>query len=90
MIKDITSFPRLNAVQQYSNLKEIDRLCSEGIKEMEDQLWALSQDIQNAFTDEEQELIVSEIVACNLHMSVCESSKLVIEGDLNRLSFIYN
>lgn len=90
MIKDITHFPRLDMLQQYSNLKEIDRLCSDGIREMEITLEQLRMELNTAVLECEQDNIVEQIVACNIHMSVCESSKLMIEGDLNALSFLYN
>jgi hypothetical protein len=57
---------------------------------MEITLEQLRMELNTAVLECEQDNIVEQIVACNIHMSVCESSKLMIEGDLNALSFLYN
>jgi hypothetical protein len=90
MIKDIRQFPRLDWIQQYENSKEIIRLCNEGIQEMEEQLEALRLELNTAVLDSEQMDIIENIVACNVHISVCESSKLMVENDLKRFAPLFN
>ncbi len=90
IIKDIKDFPRLDLFQQYENGKEIIRLCDEGIQEMEEQLEALQLELNTAVLETEQLDIIENIVACNIHMSICESSKLMVEDALKRIIPLYN
>jgi hypothetical protein len=90
MIKNIKDFPRLDLIQQYENGKEIIRLCNEGIQEMEDHLECLRLELNTTPFEHEQHDIVKNIVSCNIHLSVCEASKVVIEDALKRITPLYN
>ena len=90
MIKNIKDFPRLDAVQQYENGQEIIRLCNEGISEMEEHLERLRLELNTTPFEHEQEMIVEDIVRCNVHMSVCEASKIMVKNALTHLAPIFN
>jgi len=90
MIKNIKDFPRLDAIQQYENGQEIIRLCNEGISEMEEHLERLRLELNNTPFEHEQEMIVEDIVRCNVHLSVCEASKTMVKDALNQLAPIFN
>lgn len=90
MIKNIKDFPRLDLIQQYENGKEIIRLCNEGIQEMEDNLECLRLELNTTPFEHEQMEIVENIVICNVHLSICEASKLKVEDALKLIVPIYN
>jgi hypothetical protein len=90
MIKNIKDFPRLDVIQQYENGKEIIRLCNEGIKDMEEHLERLSLELNNTPFEHEQSEIVKDIITCNVHLSLCESSRMMAEDALKRLIPLYN
>ena len=90
MIKNIKDFPRLDLFQQYENGKEIIRLCNEGIQEMEEHLEMLRLELNTAVLETEQVEIIEDIVRCNVHLSVCESSKMMVEDALKRIAPLYN
>ncbi len=90
MIKNIKDFPRLDLIQQYENGKEIIRLCNEGIQEIEDHLECLRLELNNTPFEHEQLDIVENIVSCNIHLSVCETSKVMVEDALKRITPLYN
>jgi len=90
MIKNIKDFPRLDLIQQYENGKEIIRLCNEGIQEMEDNLECLRLELNATPFEHEQMEIVDNIVICNVHLSICEASKLKVEDALKLIAPIYN
>jgi len=90
MIKNIKDFPRLDLIQQYENGKEIIRLCDETIQEIEDHLERLRLELNNTLFEHEQLQIVDDIVACNVHLSVCESSRMMVEDELKRFTPLFN
>ena len=90
MIKNIKDFPRLDLIQQYENGKEIIRLYNEGIQEMEDHLERLRLELNNTPFEHEQLQIVDNIVVCNVHLTVCEESKMMLEAELKRLALLFN
>ncbi len=90
MIKNIKDFPRLDLFQQYENGKEIIRLCDESIQEMGEQLEALQLELNTVKLETEQMEIIENIVACSVHLSICESNKLMVEDALKRIIPLYN
>jgi len=89
MIKNIKDFPRLDLIQQYENGKEIIRLCDEGIQEAEKIIRLLSIDLDKACEYEKQE-IVKDIITCNIHLTICEKSRRVVENELKHLTPLFN
>ena len=90
MIKDIYQFPLLNTHQFILNTKEIIRLCDEGIQESESNLEQLRLELDNAVLEYEQDEIIENIVACNLHLGVCALSRSHAYSGLKQFDFILN
>jgi transcriptional regulator of acetoin/glycerol metabolism len=90
MIKNIQQFPLLDTHQFILNAQTIIRMCNDGITEMEDHLECLRLELDNTPLEYEQNQIIEDIVACNLHMAVCEMSKSTIYSQLKQFSYILN
>lgn len=90
MIKNIKDFPRLDLIQQYENGKEIVRLCDDGIKDMEKTILRLTVELDETPFEHEKHEIVKDIITCNVHLTVCEESKMALEAELKRLAPLYN
>jgi transcriptional regulator of acetoin/glycerol metabolism len=90
MKKDTEQFSLLGEHQFILNAQAIIRMCNDGITEMEDHLERLRLELDNAPLESEQEQIIEDIVACNLHMAACAMSKSAIYSQLKQFNHILN
>jgi hypothetical protein len=77
-------------VHKYINTcQKIIRLCNEGISEMENTLDQLKIELSNNL-EFEQEQIIEDIVASNLHLEVCIVNKNMAYSGLNEFVHFLN
>jgi hypothetical protein len=90
MTKDIDQFPLLGAHKLISITQNIIKVSNEGITEMEVVLEELRSDLNSAILESEQDQILNDVVAAELHLVTCLVSKDMAYSQLKQVDFILN
>jgi len=89
MNSDSKNLQLLNYYKIISLNKEIIKISNEGIFEMENILKELKSELNNSL-EFEQEEIIENIVAANLHLNLCVASKNMAYEHLKQFDFVLN